>query len=198
MNKYAKMLAASVSAALGTNSAAALEKEQAYTTESQGGEFGAIPAKANLHTSIPLILAAHSSHSSHGSHGSHGSHRSSSGGSGRPVPNYPTPPPVQSQPRPEIPKRKADPLGQRPKPKDSYKPKIPDAKKLTADKELRKRVIMRVQLALYLSGEYTGSVDGILGPQTRDAIDVFKIKNGLKRGGYLDLDTLNALGIPIN
>ena len=46
-------------------------------------------------------------------------------------------------------------------------------------------------------GYYAGAIDGIMGPSTRDAVDLFKISRGLPRGGYLDVDTLNALGISL-
>jgi peptidoglycan hydrolase-like protein with peptidoglycan-binding domain len=54
-----------------------------------------------------------------------------------------------------------------------------------------------VQLALLLQGDYDGAIDGVMGPATRDAIDIFKIKRGLPRGGYLDKATLDALGVPL-
>lgn len=145
---------------------------------------------------VPTFLLAHSSHRSHGSHGSHGSHRSSSGGLARPAPPNPVPPAPVPAPAPtEAPK--SDPLGQQPKPKETYKPPIPDHPDLLTNSEMRADVVRRVQLALMLQGDYEGVIDGIMGPETRDAIDIFKIKHGLPRGGYLDKATLDALGVPL-
>jgi peptidoglycan hydrolase-like protein with peptidoglycan-binding domain len=59
-------------------------------------------------------------------------------------------------------------------------------------------VISRVQINLQLFGYYSGAVDGVLGPQTRSAIDIFKIENGLPMGSYLDAETLNAIGVPVD
>jgi His-Xaa-Ser repeat protein HxsA len=194
MKRYLKLLSASVSAALaGTTSSFAGEPvKEPKRLDLGDNSFGNIPMQQGLNTSVPLTLAAHRSHSSHGSHGSH---RSSSGSSARPTPNYSPPPPTNTQPTP---KKQSEPLGQRAKPKETYDPAVPDARGLVSDKALRFKVIKKVQLRLTISGEYSGDIDGIMGPATRDAIDIFKIKNGLKRGGYLDLDTLNALGISVN
>ena len=139
---------------------------------------------------LPEYLAGHRSHSSHGSHGSHGSHRSSAGSSRPAVPSTP-PPKLVPAPKP------ADPLGQPPKPAQTYRPSIPDASVLQSNSELRATVIRQIQGKLKLLGYYKGTVDGTMGPLTRDAIDVYKIAKGLPRGGYLDMGTLNALGIRI-
>lgn len=198
MKRYLKLLSTSVSAALaGAVSSYADEAPPgADTLGHVDTSFGNIPVKQGLNTRIPLTLAAHGSHRSHGSHGSH---RSSSGGAARPAPRYSSPVPATPAPRVyPAPEKQSDPLGQRAKPQDTYNPSIPDASKLAADKELRKRVILQVQMKLTISGEYDGNIDGIMGPATRDAIDIYKIKKGLKRGGYLDLETLNALGINAN
>jgi len=139
---------------------------------------------------LPGYLAGHRSHSSHGSHGSHGSHRSSAGSSRPAVPSSPAP---RSVPTP----KPSDPLGQPPKPAQTYRPAIPDVPVLQSNKELRATVVQQIQGKLKLLGYYTGAVDGVMGPLTRDAIDVYKIAKGLPRGGYLDMGTLNALGIRI-
>ena len=195
MKRYLKLLSASVTAALAgaTSSFAGEPGKEVKGLEQADNSFGNIPMRQGLNTSVPLTLAAHGSHQSHGSHGSH---RSSSGSSARPVPNNsPSPPPSDTR---TTPRKRSEPLGQRAKPKDTYDPAVPDSTALASDKALRKKVISKVQLKLTVSGEYSGDIDGIMGPATRDAIDIFKIKNGLKRGGYLDLETLNALGISAN
>ena len=142
--------------------------------------------------SLPEYLAGHRSHASHGSHGSHGSHRSSAGSSRPAIPSTPAPRPA---PIPRAPA--SDPLGQQPKPPQTYKPAIPDAPALRNNRELRATVIRQVQSKLKILGYYSGSVDGVMGPMTRDAIDVYKIAKGIPRGGYLDIGTLNALGVRV-
>jgi|SaaInlStandDraft_1057018.scaffolds.fasta_scaffold09118_7 His-Xaa-Ser repeat protein HxsA len=159
---------------------------------SEVSSFSGLQFEGTLNSEeVPMFLAAHSSHRSHGSHGSH---RSSSGGSARPVPSSLPPPAPAPTPRPSP---KSDPLGQQPKPKATYKPPIPDDPSLLTDSALRADVVRRVQLALLLQGDYDGAIDGVMGPATRDAIDIFKIKRGLPRGGYLDKATLDALGVPL-
>ena len=185
MKGYLKLLSAAVSAAFLGSQSAANPTDEITLSSLEEGSFGNLPVKRMLNTDVPLHLAAHSSHSSHGSHGSH---RSSAGSSAAPVPSYP------STPRPAP---RADPLGQPPKPKETYKPKIPDAEKLRNDKDLREKVVQKVQMVLFLSGEYTGKITGVLDAETRDAVDLYKIKRGILRGGYLDRDTLNELGVSI-
>lgn len=187
MKKKMKSLASLIGATLVNQVASADEIANPGVNSEGDSPFSKLPIDQSLNTSVPLTLAAHRSHSSHGSHGSH---RSSS----TPMPSYPsspsTAPPPAASPR-------SDPLGQPVKPKDTYDPAIPDAQRLKNDKALRKKVIEKVQMVLFLSGDYKGKIDGILGPETRDAIDLYKIKKGLKRGGYLDLETLNALGVSV-
>ncbi len=141
---------------------------------------------------VPRFFAAHRSHASHGSHGSH---RSSAGG-GVSVPR----PPPKATPAPTLPpppKKKADPLGQPAKPASTFKPTQPDIPKLANDPVRRANAIRRIQLFLQLRNAYSGPIDGVLGPSTRDAIDLYKIKEGAPRGGYLDADTLTLFGVPL-
>ena len=72
---------------------------------------------------------------------------------------------------------------------------VPEMSLLQSDKDLRARVVMQVQERLKLQGFYDGVVDGLLGPKTKLAIDVFKLSKGLSLGGYLDEQTLIGLGI---
>ena len=145
---------------------------------------------------LPEYLAGHRSHSSHGSHGSH----RSSAGSSKPRRSFTPAPAPAPAPAPRVVPKISDPLGQQPKPPaQTYRPAIPDASALQNNRELRATVIRQIQGKLKLLGYYRGSVDGMMGPMTRDAIDVFKIAKGDSnpRGGYLDIATLNALGIRI-
>jgi len=199
MKKVFKRITAAITAALSTSSVSGNTNDNlAKTSLSVAEEFDRIQFSQTVNSApIPRYLAAHSSHSSHGSHGSHGSHRSSSTAPRRPAtPSYiPISPPAKAVTKP---KKESDPLGQEPKPKDTFRPAIPDASELSQNLDKRKDVIRRIQLQLQLLNIYTGALDGIMGPETRAAIDLYKIKKGLPRGGYLDKSTLDAFGILIN
>ena len=52
-----------------------------------------------------------------------------------------------------------------------------------------------VQTALRSRGYYMGSLDGVYGPQTADAIRRFQTDNGLALTGKINGDTLKALGL---
>ena len=56
-------------------------------------------------------------------------------------------------------------------------------------------VVLNIQRRLETLGVYGGPIDGILGPQTALAIDVFKIKSGLPLDSQLDGETLQAMGL---
>lgn len=143
---------------------------------------------------VPRFFAGHRSHSSHGSHGSHRS--SAGGGYVAPTPAAPSrpPPPPVYPPAP----RSSDPLGQPAKPASTFKPAEPDSPKLVNDTEKRVSAIRRIQLSLKLQNVYNGPIDGVMGPETRDAIDLYKIKKGAPRGGYLDAATLTLFGVTID
>lgn len=197
MKQNLKLLSLAVAAAFSHSSSASEGDEIALSPAPEGGPFSDLmPSTRPLNSQVPLFLAQHRSHSSHGSHGSH---RSSSP---TPTPRYPVPSPAPAPapfPAPTPPPApKSDPLGQEAKPPQTYKPTAKDDPRLIDNRELRKRVISRVQIILQLFGYYAGAIDGMLGPQTRSAIDVFKIENGLPLGSYLDAETLNAIGVPVD
>ncbi len=52
-----------------------------------------------------------------------------------------------------------------------------------------------VQAALKGRGYYTGSVDGVFGPQSQQALTSFQHANSLSETGLLDAPSLNALGV---
>jgi peptidoglycan hydrolase-like protein with peptidoglycan-binding domain len=52
-----------------------------------------------------------------------------------------------------------------------------------------------VQTALTVRGYDTGGIDGLLGERTRSSLRSFQTSGGLRVTGYLDLETLDALGI---
>lgn len=56
-------------------------------------------------------------------------------------------------------------------------------------------VVLNIQRRLETLGVYGGPIDGIMGPQTALAIDVFKIKSGLPLDSQLNGETLQAMGL---
>lgn len=127
----------------------------------------------SLNSTALDIFAAHSSHRSHGSHRSHRS--SSGGGYSRPAPQ-PTPqtePPADTAPNKTVP--------------DIPKPAPVDIS----------RMAVRVQAALMRLGYFKNDIDGVLGPNTREAIKRFQKDKGLPESGIMDIQTLTALGISI-
>ena len=55
--------------------------------------------------------------------------------------------------------------------------------------------VQAVQTQLFNLGYYSGSVDGVFGPTTRDAVAKYQIANHLNVTGSLSADTLQALGL---
>ena len=124
------------------------------------------------------MYASHSSHVSHSSHTSHSSHYSSSGGSYR-MPSYaPSTAPSYTPPTYQPPAMQSAPTG-----------------KPTADQ--LKYMIMRVQAALFAKGYDPGSIDGVLGSKTKEALRQFQSAHGLPANAKMTTETLNALGIPL-
>lgn len=130
------------------------------------------------------LFAGHRSHSSHASHGSHRS--SSGGGSTYRAPAARTPSTLYGSgtSSPTDPGRPAI---------VSPTPTTPQVR--LSDAEKRKLQVMRVQLALTSLGLYEGSVDGILGPKTRESIVLFQSLKDLTPNGQMTTETLNALGV---
>ena len=56
--------------------------------------------------------------------------------------------------------------------------------------------VQAVQTQLFNLGYYSGSIDGVFGPTTRDAVAKFQIANQLNVTGSLSPDTLQSLGLP--
>jgi Putative peptidoglycan binding domain len=56
--------------------------------------------------------------------------------------------------------------------------------------------VQAVQTRLNQLGYYSGAVDGIFGPTTRDAVAKYQIANQLSVTGSLSPDTLQSLGLP--
>ena len=57
------------------------------------------------------------------------------------------------------------------------------------------RVVINVQVQLQRDGYYFGSVDGILGPQTRQALAAFQADHGLAITSAIDEPTIATLGL---
>jgi len=57
------------------------------------------------------------------------------------------------------------------------------------------QVIINVQTQLQRDGYYAGTVDGLLGPQTRGAIAAFQADHGLAITSAVDQPTLTTLGL---
>jgi len=138
-----------------------------------------------LNTEADNKYAAHRSHSSHSSHRSH---RSSSGGGytapkSAPSPNYTPPTPSRNQSTDPGRSATVSPSS------SSSSGASPTGDKLTIQ-------VMRVQIALSSKSLFFGTVDGVLGPDTRNAIQTFQASKGLKVNGRMTTETLNALGVP--
>jgi len=56
--------------------------------------------------------------------------------------------------------------------------------------------VTAVQTQLLQLGDYSGPVDGIFGPQTRDAVTRYQIANQLDVTGSLSAQTLQSFGLP--
>jgi hypothetical protein len=57
------------------------------------------------------------------------------------------------------------------------------------------RVVINVQVQLQRDGYYFGSIDGILGPETRGALAAFQADNGLAITSAIDEPTIATLGL---
>ena len=56
--------------------------------------------------------------------------------------------------------------------------------------------VQAVQTQLFNLGYYSGSIDGVFGPTTRDAVAKYQIADQLNVTGSLSPDTLQSLGLP--
>jgi hypothetical protein len=56
--------------------------------------------------------------------------------------------------------------------------------------------VQAIQTQLFNLGYYSGSIDGVFGPTTRDAVAKYQIANHLSVTGSLSPDTLTSLGLP--
>ncbi|EOE0521955.1 His-Xaa-Ser repeat protein HxsA [Providencia stuartii] len=144
---------------------------------------------APLNTETPIYIAGHRSHSSHRSHRSHSSHRSSSGGgyyrSAPVTPSYSAPATNNQQ-------RNLSGNAQNSANKNDYAANI---RQSTLTAEQRKRLVMRVQYALFERNYFDGVIDGVMGAATRNAITRYRQTYGLPLNVFIDAELLNSLGI---
>ncbi|WP_199062602.1 His-Xaa-Ser repeat protein HxsA [Serratia sp. ASV30] len=145
---------------------------------------------APLNTGVPFYIAGHRSHSS--------SHRSSSGG-GYSTPYYPkaviTPAPSTSSGTSSSVRSFSSNNEASTTRSATVTGSNSGMGALTADKEKRRRLIMRVQFALFDKGYYDGVIDGVMGPSTRSALSSYRIDYHLPASETLDSQLLNSLGI---
>jgi peptidoglycan hydrolase-like protein with peptidoglycan-binding domain len=71
----------------------------------------------------------------------------------------------------------------------------PAAQQTMQEQNLSKDEIRQVQQSLDQKGFTVGQPDGVLGPETKNAIKEFQQKQGWNATGELDAQTLSALGV---
>src|SRR5262245_36036246 len=76
---------------------------------------------------------------------------------------------------------------------ESLPPAFAASHDLRTAPNLSKDDIRQAQLELRNMGLYSGSLDGVVGPQTKRALGQFQKNNGLERTATLDPHTLDAL-----
>lgn len=152
------------------------------------------------------ILAGHRSHRSHRSHSSH---RSSSGGSyyyrsptySSPSPSYSAPlysAPSSPAPVPSVrspgsgPTQSSGDSASRPG-FGSPSPASPAV--LPGNSNRFAEIVKQVQLGMLAFGYYNGPINGIVSPDTRDALTRLQTDYGLKATGTITPQTLDALRI---
>jgi His-Xaa-Ser repeat protein HxsA len=161
------------------------------TTSPDRDESVLVKIFAQDHT---VSLAGHGSHSSHSSHASHSS---STGGTYYPSPVYapvyapsapPPPPPPPPSPPPSPSRLFTSPeLGATPPSTNPTLPALPGRTKRFA------AIVRRVQLALLAQGFYSGTIDGVVGPDLRGSLRQFQKSRSLKETGTITTQTLDAL-----
>jgi hypothetical protein len=65
-----------------------------------------------------------------------------------------------------------------------------------SDTPMRDQTVNAVQTRLTQLGYYHGPVDGVFGPQTRDAVAKYQIAKNLDVTGSLSAQTLQSFGLP--
>jgi hypothetical protein len=81
-------------------------------------------------------------------------------------------------------------------PYDYYADSLPDDNNAYNTAPSDSATVQAVQRQLLNLGYYNGSIDGVFGPSTRDAVAKYQIANQLNVTGSLSTDTLQSLGLP--
>lgn len=145
---------------------------------------------APLNTETPIYIAGHRSHSSHRSHRSHSSHRSSSGGG-----YYRSAPATPSYSAPSTNNQQRNLSGNSQNSSSNRNDFSSNVSQSTTTAEQRKRLVMRVQYALFERSYFNGVIDGVMGPATRDAITRYRRTHGLSLNVFIDAALLNSLSL---
>jgi hypothetical protein len=80
-------------------------------------------------------------------------------------------------------------------PYDYYADSLPDNSNAYNIDPADSATIQAVQRQLLSLGYYNGSIDGVFGPSTRDAVAKYQIANHLNVTGSLSADTIQSLGV---
>ena len=154
------------------------------------------------------LYAAHRSHSSHSSHSTHSS---GSGSYSAPSRTYTAPSKTYSPPSPAYSAPKTPyssnfgtsgsnslggSTGSR-NPVDAGRPSTvsPISSDFDPNNKKLMELIRRVQMGLIIKGYEPGTIDGVMGEQTRLALKLFQSHNSLPADGMMGTQTLNALGV---
>ncbi len=144
-------------------------------------------------------------HRSHSSHSSHGSHRSGASGTPRPAP--------RAAPPPRIPRATPAPTPRSTRNQSSTPPSaILPSSPATAPQQLLspqgttdppsaseiQDLVRRVQVSLMALGYYQGAIDGIVGPQTRSALERYQRDYGLQVTGTITPEVLDAFRLSLD
>lgn len=144
-------------------------------------------------------------HRSHSSHSSHRSHRSGASGTPRSAPRVaplprvpraaPTPAPRSSRNESSTPPSSILPSSPATAPQRLLTPQ--DETSQPAASEIQ-NVVRRVQISLKALGYYQGAIDGIVGPQTRSALERYQRDYGLQVTGTITPEVLDAFRISLD
>lgn len=155
------------------------------------------------------VYAAHRSHSSHSSHrsssGSYSAPRQPSSGSSRRSDTTPRQPSsglygrsdtAPRQPTTSLYNRYGVEVGKS-QPVDPGRPATVTRIQSDIDPndQALKNLVTRVQIALLSKGYDPGTIDGVFGTKTKNALMHFQVDQGLEIDGLMGTTTLNALGV---
>ena len=85
--------------------------------------------------------------------------------------------------------------GSQPEQSGSTQPRATQAQQGAEEQNVSKDEIRQIQEALNQKGFKAGPADGVLGPETKNALKEFQQKQGFNATGELDNQTMSALGV---